>query len=128
MKVTYYRDQTDFEEGDGPILRFIRDLQSAKPHLFALVRETMMDVAKIDNLEKYKKTKWVKKIPKQSKPIFEFRIPPTKSGGVVRLYFGYKKRLKSEICILSCELKRGKTKADPKKLKLAEKRYSEVCI
>ena len=63
-----------------------------------------------------------------SEPIMEFRIPPTKSGGVVRLYFSYLNKEKDSIIILSAERKNGRSKADPKKIKQAISRYKKVCL
>ena len=130
MQVLYYPDQTDKEEGSGPIIKFFKKLRDERPPaLWVLVRTTLEKVEKSSNLDDLQRQGWIERIPYSKVPLYEFRIPPKKrKEGVARLYFAYKKSDQKIIYILSAEKKHGKTKADTEKIKQAEQRYNEVCL
>lgn len=129
MKITFYPDYEDIKEitsidslVSGSIGRLFKDLKKEKPpKLWIMVRNTMEKVTSVSNLDMFKSNEWVKHIDGK---IWEFRIPPTKQGGVIRLYFGYK--AEDHIIILSGERK-TKKEADQNKIDDAKKRYKEVC-
>lgn len=127
LEIVYYPDQDSLEDPLGPIGRFYKDLRKSHPDLWALVHQATKSVKDAPDLESLKNQKWVERISYSNYPLYEFRIPPQRRGGVVRLYFAYKKNNSKTIVILSAELKKGK-KANPEKIKQAEKRYQEVCI
>lgn len=122
MKIAFYNGST------GPINRFLKKLEKRRPDLFALIRETLEKVKNSPNLNDLKKQGWVERLPYLKAPIFEFRIPPKKPGGVTRLYFGYENNNPESIHILSAEEKKGTKKANKEKIKQAEIRYKEVCL
>ena len=127
MNVIFCPNLTEFDEIEGQFKKLFNDLKKKHPKLFALVRTTIEKVKKSQNLSDLERQRWVSRLSEASLPIYEFRIPPTKKGGVVRLYFGYKKSDKNTIVILTGELKHKK-EADPIKIKSAEKYYKEVCL
>jgi hypothetical protein len=130
MKVVFYPDLTnDDKEGGGPIRRFFKDLRNERPpDLWTLVREILDKVETSSNLNILERQKWVERLKKVDEPIYEFRIPPGKrKGGVVRLYFGYKRNDSSTIIILSAE-KKDKRESSREKIQQAVKNYKEVCI
>lgn len=126
MKIIHYPDQDDLDDKSGVIGRFFKILKKQRPDLWVLVREVMEKVKKSPDLELFKRQKIVDHISYSKFPLYEFRIPPKKSGGVVRLYFAHKENDPKVIVILSAELKKEK-KASPEKIKQAEQRYQEVC-
>lgn len=131
MNVIYYPDKTEIntkEEHKGPVVRFLEDLSEKQPDLWALVNETMDLVKRSSNLRALENNKWIRNLKGIKLPIKEFRIPPKRQRGVVRLYFAYKKNDSNTIFILSGELKQGKIDADEIKIKQAEQRYKEVCL
>ena len=128
MKVINYPDSSDIEETTGPLSRFYKDLKRNYPKLWSLVRETLEKVERSSNLNDLERQGWVERLPHLNVPIYEFRIPPTKKGGVARLYFGYLKKTSSTIMILSAEIKQGKSKANEDKIKQAVQRFKEKCI
>lgn len=122
MNILYYPDRDDIENTGSMLKKIMK-----RPDLWALTRETLKKVEKSSNLDFLIKTDWVGKLSHCKHPIFEFKIPPQKKGGVVRLYFGYVKNDSNTIIILSAELKK-RTSPDSQKVSDAEKRYLEVCI
>lgn len=126
MHVIYYPDRENLLDKSGSIGRVFKNLQQKRPDLWALTRSIIMEVEDSPDLEKWKRQGYIKKIHSDF-PIFEFKIPPKKQGGVVRLYFARKKNNPNSIIILSAELKR-QSKASPEKIKQAETRYQEVCL
>lgn len=112
----------------GPIKKFFKKLENKHPKLWALTYTTLKEVEKSENLDMLKRDSRVGALKYISEPILEFRIPPTKSGGVVRLYFSYMSKNKDSIIILSAERKNGRRKADPEKIKQAIARYKKVCL
>lgn len=127
VKIIYYPDREDLEDKSGPIGRFLKDLRKDRPDLWAIVYQTMKSIRTRADLETLKRQRWAAQISYSKCPLYEFRIPPQKRGGVVRLYFAHKKNNPETICILSAELKKGK-KANSEKIKQAEQRYQEVCL
>jgi hypothetical protein len=124
MLISFYRESTDIE--NSVIYKFFKKLQRSNPDLWSLTWRTLKDAEKSSNLQNFRKD-WVERLPNVAVPLFEFRIPPQRRGGVVRLYFGYKKSSLNSIEILTAELKH-KTKANQDTIDQAIKRYKEVCI
>ena len=126
MKIVHYPDQDNLEDESGSIGRFLKKLGKNHPDLWALTHQTMKSVKAAPDLESFKSQKWVDHISSKY-PLYEFKIPPQRRGGVVRLYFAHKKNNPNIIVILSAELKKDK-KANSEKIKQAEQRYQEVCL
>ena len=129
MTVVFYKDLTNEEKGSGPMARFFKALRKERPpQLWSLVKETIEDVRKASDLKALERLGWVEKMPKTKCRLYEFRIPPNRQKGVVRMYFGYSEKDPQKIIILSAEIKKnGRKKADPEKISQAEARYKEVC-
>ena len=121
MRVKIYPD--DGEKRD--ILHHLYKELRRQPDLFSLVKKTMERVEKMKDLDMLSKEKWAGRLKGTKYSIFEFRIPPRRRGGVVRIYFSYFPMKKDTIILLSAELKK-KSKANPEKIREAEKRYLEV--
>ncbi len=90
-------------------------------------RQTIEFVTNASDLKVLENKGWVERIKSSKYSIYEFKIPPQKRGGVVRLYFAYKKNKANTIIILAAELKK-RAKANQEKIKQAEQRYQEVCL
>lgn len=129
MNIVYYVDIEDINDKNavGPIKHFFKNLKNQKPDLFSLTMKTMEKVEEYRNLDILERQNRVSKLKNCDQPIYEFRIPPRRRGGVVRLYFGYKQNNNDTIIILSAEFKK-KSEANKEKIKQAESRYLEVCI
>jgi len=121
-------DTVNTKEQKGPVLRFLDKLKKERPDLWTLVYQTMDKVRNASDLTFLVRQKWVEKLKGTKLPIWEFRIPPQKRGGVVRSYFAYKKNCQNTIIILSVEKKQGKSEANKDDIQRAEKRDKEVCI
>lgn len=119
MNLIYYNDIIDIQSSDatGPVKRFFKDL-ARQPQLFAMVRNTMAKVKNSDDLNDLNdliNQGWVSRLANCDYPIYEFRIPPQRRQGVVRLYFAYKKSSLNTIIILSAEIK-SRREANTEKL------------
>ncbi len=125
MKVTFYPGHEEVDDLHGPVGKLFKDLKKY-PILFRLVKDTLADVKKpaVTNLEDFVKTQWVSRLSHVKEPLYEFRIPPRRKGGVVRLYFAYAQD-KGSIKIYSGEIKIGDGEADGAKIESAIKRYKE---
>ena len=127
MKIIHYPEHA-FEKESGSVGRFLKNLRKDRPDLWSMVNRTLNSVADgTNNLERLKSQGWVGNISYSKYSLFEFRIPPRKKGGVVRLYFAHKKGTPKTIVILSAELKK-KSEVRSEKIKQAEQRYQEVCL
>lgn len=125
MHIELYSDFSNKKNQSGPIVRFFKKLMNEHPPKFWLmVKETLEKVKKSSDLEVLKRQKWVRPLKHIKEPILEFRIPPSRRGGVVRLYFAYKKNDSNTIIILSAEKKKGS--ADKGQIAKAVARYKEV--
>lgn len=126
MNVIFYPNLQEMDNVTGKIDKLFKFLRSKRPDLWRMVLTIIEKVNKYSNLDILERQEIVGKL--RNKPhIYEFRIPPTKSGGVIRLYFGYKKNDKNTIVILTGEFKK-KREANSNIIKLAEKYYKEVCL
>ncbi len=119
--------QDNIENNKGSVVRFLEKLRNERPDLWTQVSVTLNKVMESSNLGIFERQGRVEKLKRTSVPIYEFKIPPTRKGGVVRLYFAFKKNDLNTIHILSAELKHKK-EPDPIKIKQAEQRYKEVCL
>lgn len=95
--------------------------------LYSMVLTFLKKIKKANDISIYTRQKWISRLKKVSVPIYEFRIPPGKrKEGVVRIYFGYKKKVKNTIVLLTFEFKR-KTEANSNQIKKAESKYYTEC-
>jgi hypothetical protein len=127
MNVIFCPNLHGLDDVEGQFKKLFQYLRKKHPDLFALVRTTIEEVEKKSNIDMLIRQEKVALLNYAKVPLYEFRIPPQRRGGVVRLYFGYKKNDKNTIVILAGELKHKK-ESDSVKIKLAEKYYKEVCL
>ena len=129
MKIIYYRDSTNYENATSSIKKFFSKLQKKRPDLWTMTMNTLKKIETESNYIKILEgNEGVSRLRYTKEPIFELRIPPTKGGGVVRLYFGYKKNNNNIIYIFSAELKKGTSEASAEKIKQSEEHYKKVCL
>ena len=125
-KIIQLSSKTKAEDQRGPVYRFLKKLLKDRPDLWALTNSTLKEAQKLDDLKYFEKNKWVGKLKKEDSPVNEFRIPPAKRGGVVRIYFAYINNKPKSIMLLSAELKHKKS-SNNEKVAQAVKRYKEMC-
>jgi len=106
----------------GPIRKFVKDLGKKRPDLKSLLLKTINKAEKDDDLKDLERSSYVQHLDED---IWEFRIPPQRPGGVLRLYFAYDPNDRNHIKVLTCELKK-KVAADKEMVKIAKQRYKEV--
>jgi hypothetical protein len=125
MFIKYYPNSSD---PLGQILRLFNDIMDKHKDLWALTNVIITKIKKSSNFDMFVNQKIVKRLSYTKEPIFELRIPAGKRrGGVVRIYFAYKKSDINTICFLSGELKR-KTESNAEIIKTSIKHYKEVCL
>ena len=96
------------------------------PDVYALCESTLKDVMKSGNLDALFAPGIVRKLKNnKTYKIFEFRIPPKRRGGVLRIYFCYKSEDNSKIIILGSEFKK-EVSSNSEKIKQAKKRYNDI--
>lgn len=127
MKISFYPDVTSSNIRESKLYKFSDSLRKTNPDLWGLMVSTLKSIENNENLDFLTQTGWIEHLNKNNIPLFEIKIPPTKRGGVVRLYCAYKKNNPNAICVLAAELKHV-TKANKKILDTASKRYKEVCL
>jgi hypothetical protein len=128
MKITFYPDSSEIEDdakfdtiSSGQVGRLFKELRKKRPDLNSLVKKLLKKVYEKESIQFLFDTGEMDHL---SGDIYEFRIPPQKSGGVVRLYFGYKE--KNHIVVYKGELKKGRA-ADQDLIDSAQKIHNEVC-
>lgn len=124
MTIHYYPDISGGSPTAGSVLKFIDHLAKDEPKLYAMVRSTIDKLsipgATMDSIL----PTWHGNLSHLSAPIRELRIPPTRSGGVVRLYYCIDKRSPNAIVILDGEVKKNNRASAY--TKQAVKRYNEL--
>jgi hypothetical protein len=108
--------------GSSPVEKFLSSLRKKRPDLWSLVDQQMRSIRHLATLEPLVKTEVVGNLKGRKAPLWEFRIPKRRPGGVVRIYFCYRTEEPGCIILLDAELKKG-TVANTF---LAEKRYWEI--
>ncbi len=117
MRIIIYPD-TDFNDSFGLIGKLTRsDMQ-----LHTLMVETLKNYDEEKHKRLCKDKNRIRKLS-HIEAIHEYRIPPTRKKGVLRLYFCYHQ---GDIYILTGEIKKGNGKADKNKIQLAYKKYKEI--
>lgn len=120
MRIVTFPDLRPLRGGEGPVQKFLSSLRRKRADLWTLVDQLMRAVKDLENLKPYEQSEVVGKLGEIKAPLYEFRIPKTKRGGVVRIYFCYKEP--GCIVLLDAELKKGhEANTDS-----AEKRYWEL--
>jgi len=126
MRVFYWPYWKEEEKAEGSLDDFLSKLKLEKhADLWALARKTIEEAEKPKGLEILKANQRVGPLKGVKEPIWEFRIPPRKRGGVVRIYFCHKKEDHNCIICLDAELKK-RAESSPQKIQSAKLRYREV--
>ena len=127
MRIIFWPDESeDQTKGGGPVRKFLKDLRKHQPKLLAFVWKTFKKVEKSPNLSDLERQKWVQRLQNVPERIYEFRIPPTQRGGVVRIYFAYKPNDPDTIILLSAEKKQGTSHANREKTQQAIERFRKM--
>lgn len=125
MRILYWPQCGEKDSGDVSLEDFLSRLKLKKhPDLWTLVRNTIKKAEEPQGWAALRGTGWVRPLREIKEPIWEFRIPPTRRGGVVRIYFCHKGD-DSIVCLVG-EFKK-RVEASSQKIHQAQMRYREVC-
>lgn len=108
--------------GEGPVQKFLSSLKRKRADLWTLVDQQMRTARNLENLRAFELAEIVGRLGEVKAPLYEFRIPKTRRGGVVRIYFCYRTEEPGCIILLDAELKKGHAA----NIDSAEKRYREL--
>jgi len=126
--IVLFWPQTDDSVGANVSVEdFLSKLKLKKKHpdLWALVRRTIEKAEKPGGLQALEDSEYLGSLRGIREPIWEFRIPPkNRRGGVVRIYFCFKRGSDCIIC-LDAELKK-KVESSSQKIHSAQLKYREV--
>jgi hypothetical protein len=106
MRFLYYPKHL-YPEDEGDVETFIRKDLKKRLDLRSLVDDFRQKVQGATSLQPFYDDETIKYLAKDG--IFEMRIPKTKSGGVVRIYFCHHPKIENVLVLLDAELKHDRT-------------------
>ena len=106
-------------DAQAKVQKFIQKDLKKYPDLVIRVREFLISVEKVENLDSYYKSEEMAKL---EGALHEMRIPPKRRGGVVRIYFCVNPEDSRELMLLDAELKH---ETKPGRTDTAEHRLKE---
>jgi len=118
MRFSWYPQFLD-PDATAKVQKFIQKDLKKYPDLLSRVRTFLVSVEKVENLDSYYKSGEMAKL---EGALHEMRIPPTRRGGVVRIYFCVNPEDSREIMLLDAELKHEK---EPGRTDTANRRLKE---
>src|SRR4030043_527249 len=121
MKIVHLPDLTDRESGEGPVRKFLQWLSEEHPDLWNMWNVTLGKAKRPQGLEMLQRQHRVEKL-KYRRGLWEFKIPPTRRGGVARIYFCHGPTGSGQVILLAAEWKK-KAEASPHKLEAAARRF-----
>lgn len=101
MRFSWYPQFLD-PDAQAKVQKFIQKDLKKHPDLVIRVREFLISVEKVENLDSYYKSEEMAKL---DGVLHEMRIPPVRHGGVVRIYFCVNPEDSRELMLLDAELK-----------------------
>jgi len=107
MVIHYWPYPLEAEDAPGSVHGFIDGLAKDEPVLFALVAQTLTTLGRDGNDLDSILQSWSERMKTKSCPLWELRIPPKRTGGVVRLYFCFDPDNHGGIVILDGEVKKN---------------------
>gem|GEM_PF-3230592 len=120
MRIGFFPDSPGQNPSNTPISKKIDKLKKQNFRLFKLVKDTLKKLEEAEKLQPFQDRGYAKPL---GDSIWEFRIPPNSTNGVVRLYFCFNPNRNNYIVVLEMEYKKGKNKADQNLLNSARKKY-----
>jgi hypothetical protein len=126
MKVLFWPHWRQVEENAGNLKEFLKKLKIERryPDLFALAKATIQEAERPEGLEALIETKRALMLRHQI-GIWEFRIPPTRRGGVLRIYFCKPRGRPDRIVCLEAEVKKD-AESSPTKVESARRKLLEL--
>lgn len=105
MKFSFYPKHLHPEE-EGDVETFIRKELQKRPDLRLLVNKFLDRIRKTESFEPFYQDETIEYLAGDE--IYEMRIPKTRSGGVVRIYFVMHPQVDGLLVLLDAEIKHGK--------------------
>ena len=126
MKVLFWPYWKATNEAAGSLEDFLSKLKLRKkyPKLLALAKSTVKRAGNPEGLLALRENGWAAKLRNEN-DIWEFRIPPRRKGGVLRIYFCLLGAPSESIICLDAELKK-EVESSSQKISSARNRYREI--
>ena len=126
MKVLFWPYWNQADEGTGNLEGFLTKLklQAKHPKLYALAKATVRKAGDPGGLEAQRQSGYAAKLRHES-DLWEFRIPPKRRGGVLRIYFCILSKPSECIVCLDSELKK-RANSSGQKVDSARQRLREI--
>ncbi len=125
MKVYFYPQLDEKKTPKVSLEDFLSNLRLDHPDLWTLVRKTIEQAEKPEGIDVLRKSQRVSILRGLQDPIWEFRIPPRRRGGVVRIYFFFNKGDSDSIICLNAEFKKV-IESSRQKILAAQRIYQKI--
>jgi hypothetical protein len=108
MLIRYWPTDTPDDATTGPVARVIQNVRSRDPQLWALVDARLRFAAREDTeLAHFERQGWAERMPYADCALHEFKFPPRRKRGVVRIYFCCDPITRNCVWLLDAEHKTG---------------------
>jgi len=118
--ILYWYPAAGEDANESPVWKRLKKDLSKHKELMLLVETFLDTVRRNGSLDLMLKSEQIGQL---GDGLYEMRIPKSKRGGVVRIYFCYSESNRQELILLDSELKH---ETAPSKLKIARKRLREL--
>lgn len=106
MKIVLYPE--GLPDKSTPIYELLKSLERDHPREVALFKSVKKELESSSDMTKFDLLKKLGYIEHLKGELWEFKIPPKKKGGVLRIYFCFSKIERQKIVLLGGELKKRK--------------------
>lgn len=108
MRIRFWPNDRPEDARVGPVARVLQDVRSQDPQLWALVDVRLRFAARDDTeLAQFERQGWAERMPYTDCALYEFRFPPRRKKGVVRIYFCCDPNTRNCVWLLDAEHKTG---------------------
>lgn len=127
MRIRHWPQDRPEDFRNGPVASVLQVVQERDPQLWALVWDRLREAGREETqLAQFERQGWAERL-RYTEGLYEFKFPPTRRQGVVRIYFCCDPNVRNCIWLLEAEYKTGGGKKQHKAiLKSAEQKCREI--
>ena len=127
MRIRHWPQDRPEDLKNGPVAKVLQVIIKRDPQLWDFVREQLQKAGQEETtLAQFESQGWAERL-RYTKGLYEFKFPPQRRQGVMRIYFCFDPHIRNCIWLLEAEYKTGGGEKQHKAiLKSAEQKCREI--